>query len=72
MDYPEDVKKEYYSLIRRMQSVAKSQGYSVVTISVLMDADGTPIAWTEPEQRKIEPKNNVSLLLKLGATSNQS
>jgi hypothetical protein len=70
MEYPQDVKKEYYSLIRRIQSVAKSQGYSIVTINVLMDQDGTPIAWTEPSQVKVEPKNGVSLLLRLGATSN--
>lgn len=64
-DFPEDVKKEYYSLIRRIQSVSKSGGYSVVRINVLVDADGTPIAWTEPIQTKLEPKSAVSLLLAL-------
>lgn len=66
-DLPEDIKREYLSLIRRIQSVSKSAGYSVVRISVLVDADGTPIAWTEPIQVKLEPKNAVSLLLTLGA-----
>lgn len=68
---PEDIKHEYLSLIRRIQSVSKSGGYSVIRISVLVDADGTPIAWTEPTQVKLEPKSAVALLLSLGVVQHK-
>jgi hypothetical protein len=64
-DMPEDVKREWFSLLRRLQSVSKSGGYSIVKICALVDADGTPVAWTEPTQTKIEPKSLASALLSL-------
>lgn len=70
-EVPEDIKHEYLSLIRRIQSVSKSAGYSVVRISVLVDENGTPIAWTEPIQTKLEPRNAVSLLLTLGSLTHK-
>lgn len=62
---PEDIQPQWLSVIRRLQSVAKSQGLSVLTISVLVDADGNPLAWTEPLQVKIEPKSEASALIQL-------
>jgi hypothetical protein len=62
---PEDIKPQWLSVIRRLQSISKSNGLSVVSISVLVDENGTPIAWTEPKQVKIEPKSDVSALIAL-------
>lgn len=53
--FPIDVKQEWLSVIRRLQSVGSSRGYSVVSISILVDKQGTPVMWTEPTQKKLEP-----------------
>jgi hypothetical protein len=62
---PEDIQREWFSVIRRLQSVSKSQGLSVISISILVDADGTPQAWTAPKQTFIEPKNAASAIIGL-------
>lgn len=64
-DIPLDVKNTWNNVSRRMQSVAKSEGLSVVEIRVLCDKDGNPIAWTEPIQTIIEPKRSESAFLLL-------
>jgi hypothetical protein len=55
---PSDVKPHWLNVIRRLQSVARqsNQGYAILTISVLVDADGCPKMWTEPNCTKLEPK----------------
>lgn len=65
-DLPEDIKREWLSLLRRLQSISKSNGYSVIKIAVLVDDAGTPVAWTEPVQVKLEPKSAVAMMLLLG------
>jgi hypothetical protein len=62
---PEDIQREWLSVIRRLQSVAKSEGLSVLSISILVDANGVPQAWTSPKQVKIEPKLASSAILSL-------
>lgn len=62
---PDDIQSEWLSVIRRLQSVAKSDGLSVLQISILVDANGVPKAWTAPTQKKIEPKSDASALLQL-------
>jgi hypothetical protein len=57
---PIDIKPQWLSVARRMQSVAKTEGYAVVTISVLVDPDGCPQAWLEPRTCRIEPKRLAS------------
>lgn len=59
----EDIQPEWLSVIRRLQSVAKSQGLSVISINILVNADGIPQAWTQPTQTLIEPKREASALL---------
>lgn len=51
-----DLKPGWLNVVRRLQSVATSQGYAIVTIRVLVNAEGLPVLWTEPTQCKIEPK----------------
>lgn len=62
---PEDIKPAWYSLIRRFQSVAKTNGFAVITISVLVDKDGIPQSWLEPNVVKIEPKSLSAALMEL-------
>jgi hypothetical protein len=56
MDQPLDIKKEWLSVARRMQSVSCSEGLSIVSISVLVNSAGVPIFWSEPKKILIEPK----------------
>jgi hypothetical protein len=65
MELPEDVQHEWLSVIRRLQSVSKTQGLAVVNISVLVNDRGIPIAWLEPKVKKIEPKSSADTLLHL-------
>lgn len=62
---PEDIKSEWLSLIRRFQSVAKTNGFAVITISVLVDKNGIPLSWLEPQVVKIEPKTPYTAMLEL-------
>ena len=64
-NFPEDIKPEWLSVIRRLQSVSKSSGLSVVSIAILVDADGKPISWTAPERILLEPKSISGALLAL-------
>lgn len=64
-EFPEDIKPEWLSVIRRLQSVSKSSGLSVVSIAILVDADGKPISWTAPERILLEPKSISGALLAL-------
>jgi len=64
-ELPQDIKPNWLSVIRRLQSIAKSQGLSVLSIRILVDAEGNPIAWASPTQTKIEPKNEVSAFFEL-------
>jgi hypothetical protein len=63
MIVPDDIQKEWFSVIRRLQSVSKSEGLSILSINILVDSEGTPQAWTSPKQVKIEPKNAASAIL---------
>lgn len=72
MTVVDDIRTGWLSVARRMQSVAKSEGLSVVTINVLVDAEGNPQAWTSPKQTKIEPKGAASALLALFVESDGS
>lgn len=63
-----DIKPHWFNLIRRLQSAARCQsGHAIITISVVVDSDGKPIAWTEPQMTKIEPLSTshqwISLLM---------
>lgn len=66
-DIPLDIQREWLAVIRRLQSVSKSEGLSVITISILVDKDGVPQAWTAPQKTLIEPKNAASAILALFA-----
>lgn len=60
---PLDVKHGFLSVARRLQSVAKSGGFSIISIHVLCDKDGTPLFWTEPKRVCIEPKGSMETVM---------
>jgi hypothetical protein len=64
---PLDVQPAWLSVIRRLQSVAKSDGLQVIKFTVLVDSEGIPQAWMEPEVHKVEPKGRASAILTMYA-----
>lgn len=62
---PEDVNPAWMNIARRLQSVSKSNGMSVVSIAVLVDEDGNPVSWTQPNRTLLEPKSMSGALLAL-------
>jgi hypothetical protein len=67
MTLPQDIRPEWFNVIRRLQSVAHegNQGLAVLEISVLVDEKGDPIVWTEPKRTKLEPWRLANLVLRL-------
>lgn len=63
MNEPLDIKKGWLSVARRMQSVAKTRGLALVSITVLVDMDGNPRFWLEPSCKKIEPSGRTAEIL---------
>lgn len=65
--WPEDVRPQWFNVIRRMQSVARkdNQGLAVLNVRVLVDENGTPIIWTEPSVTLLEPKRLSEHVLEL-------
>lgn len=56
MALPENIRPQWNGLIQRLQGKACQQnGHAIITISILVDAGGNPILWTEPSMQKIEP-----------------
>jgi hypothetical protein len=48
-----------------MQSVANTGGFALITITVLVDSNGTPRLWLAPTVRKIEPRKSQNEILAL-------
>lgn len=55
----EDIKDSWLKVVRRCQSKSKSDGYSIVTIKILCNANGEAELWTEPQQVLLEPKSSA-------------
>ena len=49
---------EWLKVVRRLQSVAKSENYgnALISLPVIVDIQGRPVLWLEPERRTLEPK----------------
>ena len=57
----EDVVKDLHSVCRRCQGMARRQeGIAAVRLTVFVNEDGAPIAWTEPSMIRLEPKARVT------------
>jgi hypothetical protein len=55
-EFPQDINPQWLKVIRRLQSVARTRGFAIISISILVNEDGIPTLWTEPKQVKIEPR----------------
>jgi len=54
----DDIKPQWLNVVRRLQSACYgNQGLAVLSIRVLVDAEGEPLLWTEPTRVKLEPKS---------------
>lgn len=62
---PQDIKRPWLNVVRRLQSVANTGGLALVSITVLVDKEGCPAMWLEPQCRKIEPKKTAEEVLRL-------
>lgn len=55
---------------RRLQSVARTRGHAIVCIKVVVDHEGEPVVWCEPEVTRVEPSEQSirGLLVALAET----
>jgi hypothetical protein len=67
LDVPGDIKllRPWLPLVRRMRERGLSRGLSVLSVTVVTNAQGCPIAWLEPEVSRIEPRGNRTELTRL-------
>lgn len=65
MGYTRDLKACWFDVVRRMQSVSRTDGMAIVSISVLVDQEGCPRFWLEPTCKKIEPRKSAEEILRL-------
>lgn len=65
--WPDDIRPQWFNVIRRLQSVARdgNQGLAVIDMRVLVDEDGVPVIWTEPKRLLLEPKRMSQHVLEL-------
>lgn len=65
------MEKSWSSFYKRLSSLAQNtlansrDGYVVIAVTMLVNANGEPIVWLEPDVRRIEPANLASILEKL-------
>jgi hypothetical protein len=58
-ELPDDIKQSWLPVIRRLQSVARSnmlEGGAIIHMNIFVDTDGNPQLWCEPDVTRIEPK----------------
>jgi len=61
-DAPLDLRPGWLKVSRSMQAQScKQRGYAVVSINVIVDSNGNPIFWSEPNLTKIEPAASDAL-----------
>lgn len=63
--FPQDIKIPWLNVARRFQSVARTGGLALITMTVLVDQDGLPRLWLEPDCRKIEPRRSAEDIIKM-------
>ena len=66
---PQDLKPQWLNVARRMQSVSKTGGLALVSITVLVDIEGVPKLWLSPTCKKIEPRRAATDILSLLSTT---
>jgi len=48
--------RDVLNIIRRLQSVSRTEGCAILTIRVAVNLEGGPLCWSEPVVTKLEPK----------------
>lgn len=61
-NYPAPI-AAWRSVVERLHSVAGGDGYKVITLTVIVDGDGRPAHWLEPNVKKLEPKGRAETRL---------
>jgi len=67
----DNISSEWYSLVARLKKEAmdtvgnSKDGISIVGVLMLMDSDGTPVAWVVPNGLVLEPKRSGKAILGL-------
>lgn len=58
---------KWESLVKRLAGVAErecsNRGFAVMSVEILVDANGEPAFWTEPRLTKIEPRIGAGVLM---------
>lgn len=60
---PKDIRPAWLNILRRLQSVSKSKGVSVVTIRIIVDEEGEPLHWLTPRVEQVEPAASANEFL---------
>lgn len=60
----QDIRPKWMNVIRRLQSVATSNGVRVLTIRVVVDANGDPLYWLTPQVVQLEPVSQTEAFLR--------
>ena len=63
--FPQDIKIPWLNVARRFQSVARTGGLALITMTVLVDQAGLPRLWLEPDCRKIEPRRSADDIIRM-------
>ena len=53
---PLHIRPAWQRVAARLQSVARTNGHAIITLRVVVNADGNPVVWPEPTVVKLEPK----------------
>lgn len=63
----QDIRPAWMKVLRRLQSVScmNNSGAMIVTISIVVDQNGNPRFWLEPQTRKIEPAKAMEEFMSL-------
>lgn len=62
--YESDPSGGWALLTRRLQAAGRSQGLSVLRVTIVVDEWGNPQHWLKPTVEHIEPKARADVLLK--------
>lgn len=55
MQEPLHIRPTWQRVAARLQSVARTNGYAVIILRVIVNADGNPVVWPSPTVVKLEP-----------------
>lgn len=61
-----NIRPAWNPLVQRLQGAACSQkGCALISVTIMVNADGNPMWWAEPAITRIEPKEKASRFMDL-------